>query len=109
MHKRNGVQLRLALSAAAVCAVLAAAASSGADRAGPPSITMVPETAPILAKSISTIRKPRVEKARASHKNFATPIIEARLPPPSTCAKENDDGKDRSQGGRATAESAAAL
>jgi hypothetical protein len=79
MHKRNGVLLRSALSAAAVYAVLAAAASSGADRAGPPSITMVPETAPILAKSISTIRKPSVEKARGSHENFVTRVIEARL------------------------------
>ena len=79
MHKRNAVQLRLALSAAAVCAVLAAATSSGAHRGGPLSITTVPETAPILAKSISTIRKPSVEKARPSHKNFATPIVEARL------------------------------
>ena len=79
MHKRNGVLLRSALSAAAVCAVLAMATSSGADRAGPLSITMVPETAPILAKSISTIRKPSVEKARASHERFETALNEARL------------------------------
>ena len=79
MRKRNAVQLRLALSAAVVCAVLAAATSSGAHRAGPLSITMVPETAPILAKSISTIRKPSVEKARGSHEHFATRVIEARL------------------------------
>jgi hypothetical protein len=63
MHKRNAVQLRSALSAAAFCTVLAAANASGAHRAGPLSITMVPETAPIVAKSISTIRKPSVEKS----------------------------------------------
>ena len=40
---------------------------------------MVPETAPILAKSISTIRKPSVEKARGSHEHFATRVVEARL------------------------------
>jgi hypothetical protein len=79
MHKRNAVQLRLALSAAAVCAVLAAASLSGAHRAGPPSITTVPETAPILAKSISTIGKPSVEKARGSLESFATRVIEPRL------------------------------
>ena len=79
MHKRNAVQLRLALSAAAVCAVLAAAASSGAHRAGPLSIAMVSESGPILTKSNSTIRKPSVEKARASHEHFATPFDEARL------------------------------
>ncbi len=78
MHKRNGVLLRSALSAAAVCAVLAMATSSGAHRAGPPSITMVPEAGPILARSISTIRKPSVEKARASHERFATAVNEAR-------------------------------
>ena len=34
MQKRNAVQLRLALSAAAACAVLAAATLSGGHRAG---------------------------------------------------------------------------
>ena len=79
MHKRNGVVLRSALSAAAVCAVLTMAASSGEHRAGPLSITLVPEAAPILAKSISTIRKPSVEKARASHERFETAFNETRL------------------------------
>ncbi len=75
MDKRIAVHLRLALSAAAVCAVLAAATSSGAHRAGPLSIATDPETAPILAKSISTIRKPSVEKLRDSHENFDTRVV----------------------------------
>jgi ribosomal protein S10 len=80
MHKRNGVLLRSALSAAAVCAVFAMATSTGAHRAGPLSIATAPESGSILAKSISTIRKPSVEKARGSHEHFATRVIEARLP-----------------------------
>jgi len=79
MHNRNAVHLRLALSAVAVCTALAAATSSGAQRAGPLSIAMAPETGPILAKSISTIRTPSVEKAGTSHEHFATPSKEALL------------------------------
>ena len=79
MHKRNGVLLRSALSAAAVCAVLAMAASSGEHRAGPLLIATAPKSGSILAKSISTIRKPSVEKARASHERFETALNEARL------------------------------
>ena len=75
MHKRNAVHLRLAMSAAAVCAVLAAATSSGAHRAGPLSIAMAPGTGSIVARSISTIRKPSVEKTirlNASPRNLET-------------------------------------
>lgn len=77
MHRRNAVQLRLALSAAAVCAVLAATTASGAQWAGPLSIATAPETAPIVAKSISTIRKPSIEQPRASHERFAASVKEA--------------------------------
>jgi hypothetical protein len=79
MHKENAVQLRLALSAAAVSVVLAAATFSGAHRVGPLSIAMDPETAPILVKSISTVGKSSVKKARATHEHLATPIKEAQL------------------------------
>jgi hypothetical protein len=79
MHKRNGVQLRLALSATAVCAVLAAATFSGDHRAGSLAITMAREPDTILVRSVSTIRKPSVERARTSHEHFATPSKEALL------------------------------
>lgn len=79
MHKRNAVQLRLALSAAAVCAVLAAASSSGAYRSGPLSIAMAGESGPILARSISTIGKPTFERLRASHRPFGMPLNDARI------------------------------
>jgi hypothetical protein len=63
MHKRNAVQLRLAFSAAAVGAVLAAATFSGAHRAGSLVRQTVRETEPILVGSISTIKNPGGEKA----------------------------------------------
>ena len=62
MHKRNAVQLRLAFSAAAICAVLAAATFSGAHRGGSLAIRTVRETEPILVRSISTIRNPAVKE-----------------------------------------------
>jgi hypothetical protein len=77
MHKRNAVQLRLALSAATLCAVLAAASSSGAYRSGPLSIAMAGTSGPILARSISTIWKPVSEKFRASHRSFGAPFNDA--------------------------------
>ena len=79
MHKENAIHLRLALSAAAVCAVLTAATASGARGAGPPSIAMDAETATVFVNSISTIRKPSVERDRASQERFATPLDDARL------------------------------
>jgi hypothetical protein len=63
MYKRNAVQLRLAFSAAAVGAVLAAATFSGAHRAGSLVRQTVRETEPILVGSISTIKNPGGEKA----------------------------------------------
>jgi len=63
MYKRNAVQLRLAFSAAAVGAVLAAATFSGAHRAGSLVRQTVRETKPILVGSISTIKNPGGEKA----------------------------------------------
>jgi hypothetical protein len=63
MYKRNAVQLRLAFSAAAVGAVLAAATFSGAHRAGSLVRQAVRETEPILVGSISTIKNPGGEKA----------------------------------------------
>jgi drug/metabolite transporter (DMT)-like permease len=63
MHKRNAVQLRLAFSAAAVGAVLAAATFSGAHRTGSFVSQTVRETEPILVGSISTIKKPGGAKA----------------------------------------------
>jgi hypothetical protein len=63
MHKRNAVQLRLAFSAAAVGAVLAAATFSGAHRAGSLVRQTVRETEPVLVGSISTIKNPGGEKA----------------------------------------------
>ncbi len=62
MHKRSAVQLRSALLAAAVCAILAAAALSGGHRAGVLAIATARKSEPILARSISTIRKPSVEE-----------------------------------------------
>ena len=49
MHKGNAVQLRLALSAAAVCAVVAAATLSGGHRGGSPSVASSREADPIVA------------------------------------------------------------
>jgi hypothetical protein len=74
MYKADAVQLRLALFAAAACVVLAAAASNGAHQAGPPSIAMDPKSAPILVKSISTIRNPSVEKSRAPQERVVTVV-----------------------------------
>lgn len=82
MYKEDAVQLRLALFAAAACAVLAAAASSDAHQAGPPSIAMDPKSAPILLKSISTIRNPSVEKPQGPQERVVTVVAalgEARL------------------------------
>jgi hypothetical protein len=61
MRKSNAVQFRAVLSAAAICAVLAAATFSGAPRGGSLSIRTAQETEPILVKSISTIMKPDVK------------------------------------------------
>jgi len=63
IHKRNAVQLRLAFSAAAVGAVLAAATFSGAHGAGSLVRQTVRETGPILVGSISTTKNPGGEKA----------------------------------------------
>jgi hypothetical protein len=57
MRKGNAVQLRLALSAAAVCAVLAAAILSGGHRTELPPVKTIQQTEPILVRSISTARK----------------------------------------------------
>ena len=77
MQKGSAIQLRSALSAAAVYAVLAAATASGAHRAGPNAIAMEP--APILVKAISTIRRPSVENSRASYEHVVIALDEARL------------------------------
>jgi len=66
MHSRNAVQLRVVLFAAALCAALAAATSSGAQRAGPLLIAMARERDPILVRSVSTTGRLYVEKASAS-------------------------------------------
>ena len=74
MHKRNAVQLRVAFSAAALCAVLAAAILSGAHRAGLLAIGTVRETDPIVVRTFSTIMNPSVEKAGASHDRLPSPL-----------------------------------
>jgi len=66
MHKNNAVQLRVAFSAAALCAVLAAAIL-GAHRAGLLAIGTVREADPIVVRSFSTMKNPSAEKAGASH------------------------------------------
>ncbi len=76
MQKRNAVQLRLAFSAAAICAVLAAATFSGAHRAGSLAIRTVRETEPILVRSISTIKKPVCSAARNLTSESATVAAE---------------------------------
>ena len=57
MRKGNAVQLRLALSAGAVCAVLAAAILSGGHRTELPPVGTIQQTEPILVRSTSTARK----------------------------------------------------
>ena len=74
MHKRNAIQLRLAISAAALCAVLAAATFGGAHRAGLLAAATALGTEPILARSISTIRKSSVEKDEASPDRPSAPM-----------------------------------
>lgn len=66
VHRRQAVQLRLALSAAVLCAVLAAATFSGAHRGGSPGITMAREPEPILVRLVSTITRLYVEKVVAT-------------------------------------------
>jgi hypothetical protein len=74
MHRGNAVQLRLALSAAAVCAVLAAATLSGGHRGGSPSTASFRAPEPIVARSDSTMRTPDVEKSGGSHDRLAAPL-----------------------------------
>jgi hypothetical protein len=74
MRKRNAVQLRLALSAAAVCGVLAAANLSGAHRTGLLAIATVHQAEPILVRSTSTIPPSDVEKVRSSHDYLSSPL-----------------------------------
>ena len=74
MHKGNAVQLRLAFSAAAVCAVLAAATFSGGHPTGSLSIASGRENEPIFARSVSTIMKPSIEKGGDSHDRLAAPL-----------------------------------
>jgi hypothetical protein len=74
MHKGNAVQLRLALSAAAVCAVLAAATLSGGHRGGSPSIASSRAAEPIVARWDSTMRALGVEKSGDSHDRLALPL-----------------------------------
>jgi hypothetical protein len=57
MRKGNAVQLRLALSAAAVCAVLVAAILSGGHRTELSPVGTIQHTEPILVRSTSTARK----------------------------------------------------
>jgi len=77
MHKRNAVQLRSALSAAAICAVLAVATFSGVHRAGSAAIRTVRETEPIVVRSISTIREPGGKKhwPGSSHDRLPSPLM----------------------------------
>ena len=79
MHKSNAVQLRLALSAAAACAVLAAATFSGAHRAGSLSIIVARQVEPILARSVSTIRTPSIENLEDFFDASSRPFDEALL------------------------------
>ena len=72
------LQLRLALSAAVVCAVLAAATASGAQRAEPPAFGMEARSAPILVQSISTFRTPGPDIGQASRHHVAAALGEAR-------------------------------
>jgi hypothetical protein len=73
MRKRNAVQLRLVLSAAAVCVVLAAANLSGAHRTGLLAIATVQQVGPILVRSTSTIPLLDVEKVLSSHDRIPSP------------------------------------
>jgi hypothetical protein len=74
MHRRNAVQLRVAFSAAAICAVLAAAILSGSHRAGLLAIGTVREADPIAVRSSSTTIDPSVDKAGASHDRLPSPL-----------------------------------
>ncbi|MGA8712341.1 MAG: hypothetical protein WB647_04895, partial [Roseiarcus sp.] len=67
MHNRSAVQLRVALSAAAIFAVLAAATLSGAHPDASRTAGTARQMEPILAKSISTVMNPVVGKTGASH------------------------------------------
>jgi hypothetical protein len=58
MRRANSILLRSVFSAAVVCAVLRAATLGGADRAGSLPNGNIPETGPILVRSISTIKTP---------------------------------------------------
>jgi hypothetical protein len=74
MRKRNAVQLRSALSAAAVCAVLAAVNLSGAHRTRLLAMATVQQAEPILVRSTSTIPPLDVEKVRSSHDRLPSPL-----------------------------------
>ena len=78
MYNKDAVQLRSALSAAAVCAVLALAASSGGPRAGLHAVAVAPESGPILVKSIATIRKPGIANSRVRPEGVVAALAEAR-------------------------------
>ena len=73
MRKREAAQLRLALSAGAVCAVLAAATLNGAHRTGLLTTATVQQAEPILVRSTSTIVSLDVEKVGSSHDRLPSP------------------------------------
>ena len=74
MRKRNAVRLRLALSAATVCAVLVAANLSGAHRTGVPATATVQQAELIFVRSTSTSPPLDVEKVRSSHDRLPSPL-----------------------------------
>lgn len=73
MHMKNAVQMRLVLSAAALCAVLAAAIFSGGHRPGLLAIATTRESELIRASSISTALTPSGEKPQASRDRVPAP------------------------------------
>ncbi|WP_147262627.1 hypothetical protein [Roseiarcus fermentans] len=74
MYSKDSAQLRAAFSALAVCAVLAAAVSSGAQRATPNEAAMNSTPTPSLVRAIVTLVQPDGADA-----HVATTLDEARL------------------------------
>ena len=72
-QKKRG-PLRLALSAAAVCAVLAASTFSGAHRTGLLAIGTVQQAEPILVRTASRIAPLDVEKVGCLHDRLPSPL-----------------------------------
>ncbi len=72
MRNKSAVQLRAALSAATVLAVIAAAMLGGAHRDALLAAVTARQTEPILAGSISTLMNPAFAKTEASHKTGAS-------------------------------------